>query len=448
MQKYKEINGNDYVKNSRTTINETMQSIQSMNSGAAFPTNNLFEGMKCYRTDLKKTYTLTDVANNTWVEDSHATLADEATHADSATKATNDKNGADITATYLKKAGGTATGDITAPNFKGNLSGNADTATKLSTARKINITGNATGAANFDGSSDVSINTTVNESKHAAAATSWGTTTALVNDIATVNNSDTWIPVVSNGKLQHTEKLNMKVGAAVTADKVNDAGNKTAIKDGTREPDGLHLYQCYDNGYPTTYGNLLSIGGAGGGELLAGWSGADKGIEHLYYRNRRNAGALWSDWRTVAFTSDINRYAPTKTGTGASGTWGIDITGNAATATRATTATDADKLDGYHASDIINRITAANMGGIVAASLTENGYAKFANGLILQWGNVRGRRNTENSTSFPIAFPSTCFTVLLTPKRYIVSSAIISQGNASFTWEAECDSVSWIAVGN
>ena len=73
MQKYKEINGNDYVKNSRTTINETMQSIQSMNSGTAFPTNNLFEGMKCYRTDLKKTYTLTDVANNTWVEDSHAT---------------------------------------------------------------------------------------------------------------------------------------------------------------------------------------------------------------------------------------------------------------------------------------------------------------------------------------------------------------------------------------
>lgn len=170
MQKYKEINGNDYVKDSRTTINETMQSIQSMNSGTAFPTNNLFEGMKCYRTDLKKTYTLTDVANNTWVEDSHATLADEATHADSATKATNDKNGADITATYLKKAGDTATGDITAPNFKGNLSGNADTASKLSTARKISITGNASGNTTFDGSGDISINTTVNESKHAVNA--------------------------------------------------------------------------------------------------------------------------------------------------------------------------------------------------------------------------------------------------------------------------------------
>ena len=110
MQNYKEINGNDYVKESRTTINETMRSIQSMNSGTAFPTANLFEGMKCYRTDLKKTYTLTDVENNTWVED--------------------------------------------------------DTASKLSTAHKINITGDASGSANFDGSSDVSINVNVNSAAY------------------------------------------------------------------------------------------------------------------------------------------------------------------------------------------------------------------------------------------------------------------------------------------
>jgi hypothetical protein len=34
----------------------------------------------------------------------------------------------------------------------------------------------------------------------------------------------------------------------------------------------------------------------------------------------------------------INAHAPTKTGTGASGTWGISITGNAATATKFETA--------------------------------------------------------------------------------------------------------------
>jgi len=45
---------------------------------------------------------------------------------------------------------------------------------------------------------------------------------------------------------------------------------------------------------------------------------------------------------TTAFTvAQIADDAPTKTGTGASGTWGINITGNAASATNATNATNA-----------------------------------------------------------------------------------------------------------
>lgn len=136
MQKYKEINGNDYVKNSRTTINETMQSIQSMNSGTAFPTNNLFEGMKCYRTDLKKTYTLTDVENNTWVEDAHATLSDEATHAASATKLD--------TARSLNLVGA-VTADAATFDGTANATINVKTldATKLNGTASVSTTGNA-----------------------------------------------------------------------------------------------------------------------------------------------------------------------------------------------------------------------------------------------------------------------------------------------------------------
>lgn len=75
------------------------------------------------------------------------------------------------TATLLDANGNTSfPGKVTAPNFTGGLNGNAATATKLSTARKINITGNATGSTSFDGSGDVIISTTVNESKHATAA--------------------------------------------------------------------------------------------------------------------------------------------------------------------------------------------------------------------------------------------------------------------------------------
>ena len=182
MQKYKEINGNDYVKGSRTNINETMQSIQSMNSGTAFPTNNLFEGMKCYRTDLKKTYTLTDVENNTWVEDAHATLSDEATHAASATKLQTARSlnlGGAVTADAAT-FDGTADATINvktldASKLKGTTSvsttGNAATATKLATARTIALSGNASGSATFDGSGNATINATVSESAHAATAT-------------------------------------------------------------------------------------------------------------------------------------------------------------------------------------------------------------------------------------------------------------------------------------
>lgn len=424
MQKYKEINGNDYVKNSRTTINETMQSIQSMNSGTAFPTNNLFEGMKCYRTDLKKTYTLTDVENNTWVEDAHATLSDEATHAASATKLQTARSlnlGGAVTADAAT-FDGTADATINvktldASKLKGtapvSTTGNAATASKLATPRTLSLTGKAAGSTSFDGSANASINVT---SVNANTAT----------------------------KLSTARKINITGDASgsATFDGSSDVSINTTVSQAAHAEKAKLLdgFDGFDNGsWGTTIGEVINgFQESGGGSIQ--WR-ADNGKVY-----QKVDGTHWQREGTyeVIDTSTVNNYAPTKTGTGASGTWGINITGNAATAD---TATDADKLDGYHASDII-KITAANAGGIVAASLTENGYAKFANGLILQWGNARGRKDTENSTSFPIAFPSTCFTVLLTPKRYIVSTGIISQSKTSFTWEAECENVSWIAVGN
>ena len=51
--------------------------------------------------------------------------------------------------------------------------------------------------------------------------------------------------------------------------------------------------------------------------------------------------------------------------------------------------------------------TAENCGGIVAASLTTNGYVKFANGLIIQWGLVKVNDVIANEVitiTYPIAF--------------------------------------------
>lgn len=97
-------------------------------------------------------------------------------NATSATKATQDASGNVITTTYAtntelaKKAplaSPTFTGTVTAPTFAGALSGNAATATtattagKLATAHTIAIAGAVTGTAtSFDGSTNISINTT------------------------------------------------------------------------------------------------------------------------------------------------------------------------------------------------------------------------------------------------------------------------------------------------
>ena len=58
-----------------------------------------------------------------------------------------------------------------------------------------------------------------------------------------------------------------------------------------------------------------------------------------------NGSALTINGSTAVTSSNYNTYAPTLTGTGASGTWGINITGNAGSATSATSATSANQLN-------------------------------------------------------------------------------------------------------
>lgn len=91
-------------------------------------------------------------------------------------------------------------------------------------------------------------------------------------------------------------------GNSATSTKLNSRGNQTAIT--AKEEAGMYLNQVYNNGYPVTYGNVITVGGSGGGQLLLEWSGADKGIGHVFYRNRRDCIDLWSDWRMLAFAND------------------------------------------------------------------------------------------------------------------------------------------------
>lgn len=63
---------------------------------------------------------------------------------------------------------------------------------------------------------------------------------------------------------------------------------------------------------------------------------------------------------------------------------------------------------------------------IVAALLEQNGYIKFSNGLILQWGNSNAI-NRDTTVTFPIAF-SVLYSVVGVPK----SSSNLSGSNSNF----------------
>lgn len=68
--------------------------------------------------------------------------------------------------------------------------------------------------------------------------------------------------------------------------------------------------------------------------------------------------------------------------------------------------------------NLINQFkTDGTLGGIVGGSLTQNGWVKFSNGLILQWGSANG---TDGSNppwyNFPISFPDICYQVVTNRK--------------------------------
>jgi len=153
MQSYQDIPDTTTLTASRSLLLSNILTAMSQSSGTAFPTTNLVLGMPCYRTDLNKTYVLTNLTGPVWTleQDNARTVA------------------------YLD--------DTVAA------------ATKLATARTISISGDVTGTATFDGTANAAITGTLAASGVAAGTyaaatitvdakgrvTSASATTSLVN---------------------------------------------------------------------------------------------------------------------------------------------------------------------------------------------------------------------------------------------------------------------------
>ena len=194
-----------------------------------------------------------------------------------------------------------------AKGLAGELTGNASTATKLKTARRI-------GGVAFDGSGDINL-PGVNQQGNQNTTGNAGTAT----------------------KLQTARNINgvrFDGSADININTLVGRGRVTALTGSNKGTPGIQMYEVYNNGYPTAYGNLLHLGGAtavGEGELLIGWSGTSGAHAPVFIRSRRDtADAPWSDWAQV--------YTARDSIPGVNTTGNQDTTGNAATATKLKTA--------------------------------------------------------------------------------------------------------------
>ncbi|EQA9768278.1 gp53-like domain-containing protein [Escherichia coli] len=262
------------------------------------------------------------------------------------------------TATKLKTArtiggvsfDGSANIDLPGVNKTGNQSttGNAATATKLQTARTI-------GGVSFDGSANIDlpgVNKTGNQSTTGNAATATKLQTARTIggvsfdgsaniDLPGVNktgNQSTTGNAATATKLQTARTINgvkFDGSANISIPTITSRGRVTALTSTTQgATTGLQMYEAYNNGYPSAYGNVLHLKGAtaaGEGELFIGWSGTSGAHAPVHVRSRRDTDtASWSEWAQVYTSKDS---IP-----GVNTTGNQNTTGNAASATKLQTA--------------------------------------------------------------------------------------------------------------
>lgn len=217
------------------------------------------------------------------------------------------------------------------------ITGNAATATKLQTARTINGT-------SFDGSANIT--TAYWGATRTITLSGAVTGSASVNGSQNVTITTTYQTGSIDGRYVGGKKTagHGSQGTAYTADTYSsNFVNKAFVAYAER---GSWAYA--NNGYITTdTGVNIPLAGT----AIFQWGASDtnktqlfitpmnnSGVsnpavnEMLFYTS--NGGGYSSGWSRVLTNRNYTIYTVTKTGGGASGTWGISITGNAATANR------------------------------------------------------------------------------------------------------------------
>lgn len=319
------LNGNPYYELNDGTNRWFFQAIKADNASYIGPTS-----AKALKIDVDGNAT---VKGNLTVDGSIIGSIQEAI------KATQDGNGNVITSTYLPLSGGTITGTSgDTPLYLKSASTTTWLGFKKSDGTNLGFFG-------FSGSN--------------IPAVYLDKTYKLLHD----GNYNSYSPTLTGGGASGTWNISIS-GNAATATKATQDGNGANIAStylklsgGTMTgnvyfPNNKGIIQ--NQGATSNYTNIITwlqggvsentydpqighhnTGDANGAIILLPYSTANSpwnGADGLYIGSKN----LYYNGSSVLNTSNYNSYVPTKTGGGASGTWGISISGNAATATKAT----------------------------------------------------------------------------------------------------------------
>ena len=254
------------------------------------------------------------------------------------------------------------------------LSGTVDSANvagKLLSARTITLGGKVKAAGiGFDGTQDITINITNVEADSCTGNA--GTASRLSNQRMIRLVGDTHGETYFDGSGDAT--INTTTGVAQCVENM-------AARNGLKEI--VKACMAMNDFF------RIGVGGDDNGgyaELATG----DDGNEPIYVR--QYTGVFQNLIRTLTLLDgNGNSTFPGHI-------WAQGFHGNADSASNANT------LGGQSLQWILNQINAAKT-GIIAGNLAQNGWAKFANGLIVQWGAVSESNGPNDYKYYPIAFP-------------------------------------------
>lgn len=240
-------------------------------------------------------------------------------------------------------------------------------ATKLATARTITLSGAVTGSVSFDGSTNVTLITSVNHT-HSQYYNS-GLSRAANTVLAAPNGSAGGatfrklvaadIPSLTKSKISDfpsSMPASDVYAWAKASTKPTYSWGEITGKPSTFTPSSHTHYSLNTIGdqrstatTPNSYSNTFVFQGLKNNSTigitstdtysyvlgLRGWIDSSGGDSHeLAFNNvlgilTRNGGTTWNAWRRILDSSNYTEYTVTKSGSGASGTWGINVSGSA-----------------------------------------------------------------------------------------------------------------------